>query len=206
MKKVILVGYFQEMVELCLDCSMEIIGYIDKKAISIERLKSIPYLGDDAKAFELFHCYQNAEIIVTPDSPAIRRRLSEFYRSIGFSFATVVHPSATISPTAHIGEGSIIQKGVNVSADTHIGAFCRLNTHSNIMHDITIGDFSTIAPNAVILGYVNVGEGCYVGANSTILPNCVVGDGAIIGAGAVVTKDVVPSITVVGIPAKSIQK
>ena len=206
MKKVILVGFFQEMVELCADCGMEIVGFFDDKRFKDGRVNPVRYLGDDADAKDLYQQYKDIEFIITPDAPCVRKRLADYYRSIGFSFATIIHPLATISPTAQIGEGSVIQKGVNVSANTRVGAFCRLNTHCNVTHDVVVGDFTTIAPDAVLLGYVTVGEGCYVGANSTVLPNCFIGNEVTIGAGAVVTKNLEPSITVVGVPAKSLCK
>lgn len=43
-----------------------------------------------------------------------------------------------------------------------------------------------------------------VGANATILPGVRLGRGCVIGAGAVVTKDVLPGMTVVGNPAHRI--
>lgn len=45
-----------------------------------------------------------------------------------------------------------------------------------------------------------------IGANATILPGIRLGKGCVVGAGAVVTKDVLPGITVVGNPAKELIK
>lgn len=202
MKRVILVGFFQEMVELCRDCGMEIVGVIDNKPIP----EVIRYLGNDSEAETICQKYPDVDVVITPDAPQVRRRLVEYYRSFGFSFATVIHPTASISPTAQIGEGTVIQRDVNVSADTRVGAFCKLNTRCNVMHDNLLGDYSTVAPNAVLLGCVTLGENCYVGANSTVLPTCTIGEGATVGAGAVVTKNVDPSVTVVGVPARVLQK
>ncbi|MCK5534925.1 sugar O-acetyltransferase, partial [bacterium] len=42
----------------------------------------------------------------------------------------------------------------------------------------------------------------FIGTGAIILPGVEVGESAVVGAGAVVTKDVVPGITVIGIPAK----
>ena len=204
MKGVILVGFFQEMVELCMDCGLEIIGTIDNNEGMDGRCFSVPYLGCDADAIAIHQKYKDAGIVITPDAPQLRRRLTNYYRSIGFSFATIIHPSATISPTAHIGEGVVIQKGVSISSNSRIGAFCRLNTHCNVTHDVFVGDFTTIAPSAVLLGYVTIGENCYVGANCTVLPRCSVGNEVTIGAGAVVTKNVDSLMTVAGVPAVSL--
>lgn len=49
-------------------------------------------------------------------------------------------------------------------------------------------------------------SGASIGANATILPGVEIGEGAMVGAGAVVTKSVAPHATVVGNPAREIQK
>jgi serine acetyltransferase len=49
---------------------------------------------------------------------------------------------------------------------------------------------------------VTLGRGVLVGTGAQVLQYITVGDHATVGAGAVVTRDVPPAITVVGIPAK----
>ncbi len=197
---VILVGGFHEMVELCQDCDMNIVGIIDNELTGC--YYGIPVIGKDRDAETLFPQYNGAKIIVTPDSPILRKKLATFYQEIGYEFATVVSPYARISPTASIGLGTIVQAGVNISSATEIGRFCKLNTNCNVMHDTIVGDFSTIAPNAVCLGRVSIGQYTYVGANSTILPEIKIGYSSTVGAGAVVTRNVADCITVKGVPAK----
>ncbi|MFN7602850.1 MAG: hypothetical protein ACK5R0_15775 [Bacteroidota bacterium] len=53
-----------------------------------------------------------------------------------------------------------------------------------------------------MLGGAVLGEGVFVGAGATIFQNVKIGDHAIVGSGAVVSKDVAPHTTVVGVPAK----
>ena len=49
-------------------------------------------------------------------------------------------------------------------------------------------------------------EGVLVGTGAQVLQYVTVGEGATVGAGAVVTKDVPPGATVVGIPAKELAR
>ena len=205
MKQILLVGAFHEMIELCEDSGFEIVGLIDN-AFEASDYYGYPILGTDEDAKMLHEKYPMCSVVITPDAPAVRKRLAQLYASLGFEFATIVHPSAMVSKTARIGQGSVIQRGVNVSSNTCIGRFCKLNTNANVMHDNHVGDFSTIAPNAVLLGYVDLEESAYIGANSTVLSNHTIGNGSIVGAGAVVVNNVPPGCTVVGVPARIVDK
>ena len=197
---VIVVGGFHEIIELCEECSLNVVGIIDNQLVGA--YYGIPIIGTDKDAEVLFPQYKSCRVIITPDSPRVRENLANQYKSIGFGFTTVISPFAHVSKYSEIGEGTVIQSGVNVSAATKIGRFCKLNSCCNVMHDNIIGDFTTIAPNAVLLGRVMVERGAYIGANSTVLPEIVVNKGAIVGAGAVVTRNVSVGVTVKGVPAK----
>lgn len=204
MKKIILVGGFHEMIELCEEAGFNIIGIIDNELTG--EYYGYPIIGTDNDAVSLYKQHPNCQVVITPDFPRLRKKLIDLYRSVGFSFATIVHPAATVSRFASIGKGTVIQRGVNVSANSKIGDFCKLNTGCNVMHDNVIGDYATIAPNAVLLGYVSIGELCYIGANSTILPKISIGELSTVGAGAVVTKSVQTNLVVAGVPAKELVK
>lgn len=199
-KKVIIVGAFHEIVELCQDNDYLIVGIIDNNIKGY--YLNYPILGCDNDAKSLFKVYSEFPLVITPDSPKIRNKLYNLYSSIGFTFATIISRKANISPSATIGSGTIIQFGVNVSSFACVGNFVKLNTNANVMHDSKIGDFTTVAPNAVVLGGVKINSNVYIGANSTILPHIQVQAHATIGAGAVVTKDIADSCTYTGIPAR----
>lgn len=98
-----------------------------------------------------------------------------------------------------------IMQHVSISSSAKIGKGTLLNRFVNIHHDVEIGDFCELAPNSQILGNVKIGDAVFVGAGAVLLPNIVVGDGAIIGAGAIVHRNVAAATTVVGNPAKKIK-
>lgn len=199
-KEIILVGGFHEMIELCEKAGFIIKGIID--GYLKDSYFGYPVIGSDEDAEKLFPEYGKYKIVLSPDSPKVRAKLEQLYSAIGYDYATVISPNATISKFATIGKGTVVQDFVNVSAGTKIGSFVKLNTYCNVMHDNIVGDFSTIAPNAVSLGRITIGESSYIGANATILPGLVIGDGATVGAGAVVTKNIAYNIIVKGNPAK----
>ena len=198
--KVILVGGFHEMIELCEDCGYSIVGIIDNTIST--NYWNYPIIGTDGDCQELYKKYADIPLVITPDAPIVRKNLFQLYAKVGFHFETVISPSARISRSATIGIGSVIQSGVNVSSNALIGDFVKLNTLCNVMHDCDINDFATVAPNAVLLGKVSIGEGAYIGVNSTTLPYKKIGVSSIVGAGAVVTKDVEDYSVVKGVPAE----
>lgn len=202
MDKVILVGGFHEIIELCEEQKIKILGIIDKTAA--RTYCGYPIIGSDENANKIFERYNKVPVIICPDIPQTREKLFSIYKTIGFNFYTLIGKRATISKSASIGTGAIIQNGVNISSYATVGCFVKINTNANIMHDSKIGDFVTIAPNSVILGSVNIGNKVYIGANSTILPDITINESAVVGAGAVVTKSVDATETVVGNPAKRI--
>ena len=70
---------------------------------------------------------------------------------------------------------------------------------------------STFAPGVFCNGNVHVGDHAYVGTgamlrNGTPDRPLVIGEGAVVGMGAVVTKDVAPHTTVVGNPARVLER
>jgi len=199
-KKIILIGGFHEIIELCEEIGYIIVGIIDNNLK--KSFMGYPIIGTDEDAETLYEKYGRLPLVITPDLPYLREKLYVKYLNIGYKFETIISPSAKISKSSLIGVGSIIQHGVNISACVKIGKFVKLNTECNIMHDCIINDFVTIAPNAVVLGRINIGNKTYVGANSTILPDLIIDKNSVIGAGSVVTKNVLGGILVKGVPAK----
>jgi len=202
-KELILIGGFHEIIELCELANFKIIGIIDNRLKN--RFMGYDVLGNDRMAPTLFKEYGNVPLIVVPDRPQRRMKLTLFYSRIGFHFANLISPRAAISSSAKIGKGVVIQSGVNVSSSVSIGNHVKLNSCSNVMHDSIIHDFVTIAPNAVVLGRVRIRELAYIGSNATILPDIVIGKNAVVGAGAAVIKNVGENDRVISSAAKNME-
>jgi acetyltransferase EpsM len=143
-------------------------------------------------------------LVVTIGNNKIRARIVE---QLGKArFQSLIHPTATLSPSCRIADGTVVFHQAILQADTRIGRHAIINTAASIDHDGSIGDFAHISPNATLCGNVTVGVGAQVGAGAVVLPGIKIGDWAVVGAGAVVTKHVPPGATVVGNPARIVNR
>lgn len=119
----------------------------------------------------------------------LRNSLVDKLQKAGFSFPTIVDPTAIVSRTADIGDGTFIGKGAVINADARIGKHCIINSCSLIEHDCQIGDFTHIAVSACLCGGATIGEECLVGANATVIQGLSIADHSIVPAGKVVRRD-----------------
>lgn len=108
-------------------------------------------------------------------------------RHAWWSFLT----QSDIDPEACLGAGLKLPhpNGIVIHGDAVVGDDCM------IMQQVTIG---MIREGEVPV----IGNNVYIGAGAKIIGRVRIGDGARIGANAVVTRDVPPGDTAVGIPAK----
>jgi sugar O-acyltransferase (sialic acid O-acetyltransferase NeuD family) len=133
---------------------------------------------------------------------SLRLGLQRKLEARGASPFTVFHPTATVSPESFVGSGSFIAARTVVAPSASIGRAVIVNHGAIVDHDCLVADGSHISPHATLGGGVRIGEAVLVGAGAVILPGLTVGLGAIIGAGSIVTKDVPPGVTVIGVPAR----
>lgn len=117
-------------------------------------------------------------------------------------FATAIHPSAIISPSAKIGEGTVVMAGAVINADAVIGKHCIVNTGATVDHDSVIGDYCHIAPGANISGGTHIGEGTWIGVGACVIQCLNIGKDCMIGAGSVVVKDIPDGVTAYGNPCR----
>lgn len=103
-----------------------------------------------------------------------------------------IHPAATIGRRCFIDHGM----GVVIGETAEVGDDCTL------YHGVTLGGTSWKKGKR----HPTLGKGVVVGAGAKVLGPIVVGNGAKVGSNAVVTKNVPPGATVVGVPARLIHE
>lgn len=131
-------------------------------------------------------------------------KLSEL-RSAGAELVTLVHPSATVSRHARVGEGAVLCAGVVVCACAEIGAGSILNTGCTVDHDCVLASGVHISPGAHLAGGVKVGSCSWIGIGASVRQLVSIGENVVVGAGAAVINDVPDGFVVAGVPAKRIK-
>jgi sugar O-acyltransferase (sialic acid O-acetyltransferase NeuD family) len=179
----------------------------DNKGLHGKRLNGIPVIGfEDAKKE-----FPDAAIVGAVADPRTRELLMGKARGGGFCFETLIHPRVERSEWIEIGEGTVICAGSILTTNIKLGCHVQINLDCSIGHDVVLDDYTTLAPGVHVSGWVRLGRRVYVGTgagfiNGTEKEPLTIGDDAVIGAGAVVTRSVKQGLTVVGAPARPIQK
>ena len=196
-------GHAKVVLEIARALGLTIAGYCGPAATPPGLLLGTAWLGDDDALGRLREQGLRHFVAALGDNRT-RERVTARAEAAGLVAATLIHPTAVVSPSARIGAGSVLMAGAVVNADTSIGPGSIVNTAASVDHDNEIGAFVHIAPRSVLAGCVSVGHGALVGVGSAVGRGrpLRIGAWARVGTGAVVIRDVPDGATVVGNPAR----
>lgn len=146
---------------------------------------------------------ENKPMIVSIGANHIRKMIVERQRC---EFPAAIHPSAIVSPSAKIGEGSVVMAGAIINAEAVIGKHCIVNTGATIGHEVVLEDYVHVAPGVSISGATRVGEGTWIGVGSCLIQCLNIGKWCFVGAGSVLVKDLPDNVVAFGNPCKVVKE
>ena len=117
-------------------------------------------------------------------------------------FATLVHPTAYVSPLAVLSDGVFIGAKSVVAPGVEIGEHVFVNRAVSIGHDCVIEAFARLQPGSNIGGHVRIGRGTTIGIGASVIQEVSIGANVQVAAGAVVIGDVGDESIMVGVPAR----
>lgn len=187
------------------DRNHKVVGYLDDRYETCVKQGPIRY-GPISLGEEMLSNDRDLKFVIAIGNNQIRKYITKRLNLSLEFYATFVHPSAIVSPSAKLGYGTVIMANGVINAEASVGNHVILNSGAIIEHDNEIGDFVHVSPNATLAGAVKVGEGTHIGASATVIPNVTIGNWSTIGAGTTVIHDVPSDCTAVGVPARIIKK
>jgi bifunctional UDP-N-acetylglucosamine pyrophosphorylase/glucosamine-1-phosphate N-acetyltransferase len=136
-------------------------------------------------------------------------------------WASVVEESS-VAEDVQIGPFSHVRPGCQIGPRCRIGNYAEIkNTtlgagtqqhHFSYLGDAEVGEDVNIGAGAITANFDGerklrtvIGRGAFIGVDTMLRAPVTIGEGARTGAGAVVTRDVAPGKTVVGMPARPIE-
>ena len=145
------------------------------------------------------------EVIIAIGDCDTRLRIAERLEREGYRFATIVHPSATVSQMAHIGHGVFIAAGAVIDPLVTIGNHSIINELTVVSHGTLIGCGCHLAPQSAVAGNCIVDNAVWLGLGAKVIEKRHIAPRTFIGAGSIILHDTNPNTLVYGIPAKEVK-
>jgi sugar O-acyltransferase (sialic acid O-acetyltransferase NeuD family) len=184
--------------EAALACGQQVIGFLAREH-QVHEIAGIPVVTDletfNPKDFQLALGI-GANFQREDACAKILNRYPEI------ALATVIHPSASVSSTAEIGDGAVLLSHTSVIAGAKVGRGALLNTGSSLDHDSNLGSFASLGPGARTAGNVTIGDRTVIGLNAGILQGLTIGSDSVIGANALVSLPIGSGKIAWGTPAQ----
>lgn len=181
--------------------------FVEDRAADDIREKTVN--GVPALDFELFiskFSPGECEFTIAVGEPAIREKLFQKVKERGYFLATIVHPSAFVTESATLKEGTVIQMLAGIGPDTVVGENTLIQSFVSVGHDSTIGRNSVCSSYAGIMGNCHIGNRTYIGVHSGVREQIKIGNDTIIGMGSMVQRDIPDNVIAMGNPARPMKR
>lgn len=150
-------------------------------------------------------------VLIAIANSQIREKIASKLEQDTIELWTIQADNTVVMDQAEIAAGAALSPFVTITSNIKIGKCFHANLYSYVEHDCIIGDYVTFAPGVKCNGNIHIEDHAYIGAGAVIKQGTpdkplVIGKGAIVGMGAVVTKSIPAGVTVIGNPARILEK
>lgn len=131
---------------------------------------------------------------------------SEGFQAIRGYNKMVKHVGGThLCRNVYVGDNTTVGNAL-FEGFTEVGEYSKIDNHVHFAHNCICGKNCVITACSILMGSTYLKDNVWLSPNSVILNGCTVDDNGFVGSLAFVNKDVKSGKTVVGIPAKELNK
>ncbi|WP_180108594.1 NeuD/PglB/VioB family sugar acetyltransferase [Acinetobacter sp. YH12147] len=150
-------------------------------------------------------------VLIAIANSQVREKIALRLEQDSIALWTVQADNVVLMDNIELAAGAALSPFVSITSNVRIGKCFHANLYSYVEHDCVIGDYVTFAPGVKCNGNIHIEDHAYIGSGAVIKQGApgqplVIGKGAVVGMGAVVTKSVPPGVTVIGNPARILEK
>lgn len=204
-KEIYIIGagtYGEAMFELAELLGYKIKGFYDEDENKVnQKIMGIDVIGkfSEINISEI----NKRSFIVAIGNNEVRYNIMEKINHYMGETPTLIHPSATISPSAEVGRGAYIQANVFLWTKVKIEKYCIISPGVVIAHHTEVGKACLISTLTGVGASIKIADKVFIGMGSTIVTGVsYIGERTIIGAGALLLNDADKNSTYIGVPAK----
>lgn len=175
--------------------------------LPLKFLDHYPILRNEKDVRAHFESSADKRFVIGVGGTLNRKFLYEKLSEWGGEPFTVISNDAIIGAfQMKINDGVCILSNSIIESTVQIGKGSLINLNVLVTHHSEIGEFCELSPGVRISGRCNIGNQVFIGTGAIVMPGINIGNNCQIGAGAVVNRNVPTNSTVVGVPAKPVQK
>lgn len=169
MRKLLIIGaggHGKVVAEVAADLEYEVIDFVDDqstetvgKITDLERLagqykEAFVGIRDNRLRGELVGRLRHCGYVI----PVLIHPTAYISRTAAIGQGTVVEPKAIVNANTTIGQGSIISVGAIVDHDVKVGEYCHVNAGAIVKAGATIESFRKLEAGEVVMGYENASK------------------------------------------------
>lgn len=185
--------------KMCIDLlrrlgTWQIIGILDSDRPVGSTVLEVPVIGrdtdDELKRVFAAGVRYAVNAVGLAESHQLRQRVYARLKQADYTVPTIVHPHATVEPSARLGEGNQVMAQAIVGSDARVGDDCIINSGALVSHDCRIADHVHISPGVILAGSVEVGSNTIIGMGTTVFLRTKIGRKVVVTNGVNLFRDV----------------
>ncbi len=170
MKNIIVIGsggHGRSVAESILQSGeLNLVGFVDDSFTPNATLWGYPILG---KINDLAEAQHLADfVVVAIGNNTLREKIFAQLNDLDFKLASVFHPKSIVSPSAIIGEGTVIMAGGIVGTEAKLGRGVIVNCGATVDHHCIVEDFGHLGVNTCMAGGSSLGALAWLQAGSAL--------------------------------------